>query len=152
MDDQIRISDADRERVTARLREHFAEGRLSSDELDERITAALRAKTFGDLRPIMADLPDDEPQPPQPPAWIAGRRISPWQGPRIAPLLIVALIAALAIQGGGWFFFAFVKVLFAIWLVACLTGIVAAARFRRHLHRSWHSSYGRQWHHDRWRG
>jgi uncharacterized membrane protein len=41
MDDRIRISDADRERVTARLREHFAEGRISPDELDERISAAL---------------------------------------------------------------------------------------------------------------
>src|SRR5262249_59791123 len=53
-DDRIRISDADRERVVARLREHFAQGRLSSDELDERISAALTAKTVGDLRPIMA--------------------------------------------------------------------------------------------------
>jgi len=34
MDDRIRVSDADRERVTARLREHFAEGRLSQEELD----------------------------------------------------------------------------------------------------------------------
>ena len=58
MDDRIRISDADRERVTSRLREHYAEGRLSSEELDERITAALSAKTFGDLRGVMADLPD----------------------------------------------------------------------------------------------
>ena len=64
MDDRIRVSDADRERVTARLREHFAEGRLSSEELDERITAALSAKTFGDLRSVMADLPDAAPEPP----------------------------------------------------------------------------------------
>jgi len=42
MDDRIRVSDADRERVTARLREHFAEGRLSQEELDERLSAALR--------------------------------------------------------------------------------------------------------------
>ncbi|MGN6677650.1 MAG: DUF1707 SHOCT-like domain-containing protein, partial [Streptosporangiaceae bacterium] len=72
MDDRIRISDADRERVTARLREHFAEGRLTSEELDERISAALSAKTFGDLRKIMADLPDSSPVPPnakQPPPW-----------------------------------------------------------------------------------
>ena len=41
MDDHIRVSDADRERVTSRLREHFAEGRLTSDELDERVSAAL---------------------------------------------------------------------------------------------------------------
>ena len=66
MDDHIRVSDADRERVTARLREHFAEGRLTSDELDERISAALNAKTFGDLRPLMADLPGPVPAPPRP--------------------------------------------------------------------------------------
>jgi len=35
-DDRIRVSDADRDRAAARLREHFAEGRLSPDELDER--------------------------------------------------------------------------------------------------------------------
>ena len=49
-DDRIRVSDADRDRAAARLREHFADGRLSSDELDERIAAALTAKTAGDVR------------------------------------------------------------------------------------------------------
>ncbi len=58
MDDRIRASDADRERVTARLRDHYAEGRLTSEELDERTSAALNAKTFGDLRRVMTDLPD----------------------------------------------------------------------------------------------
>ena len=57
MDDSIRVSDADRDRVTARLRDHYAEGRLTHAELDERMTAALTARTFGDLRKIMADLP-----------------------------------------------------------------------------------------------
>ncbi len=59
--DRIRVSDADRERVTARLRDHYAEGRLSAEEMEERITAALNAKTVGDLRQVMADLPDPEP-------------------------------------------------------------------------------------------
>ena len=45
MNDHIRVSDADRERVTARLRDHYAEGRLTREELDERVTAALNAKT-----------------------------------------------------------------------------------------------------------
>jgi DNA-binding PadR family transcriptional regulator len=57
IDDRIRTSDADRDRVTARLRDHYAEGRLTHSELDERTTAALKARTFGDLREIMADLP-----------------------------------------------------------------------------------------------
>jgi len=56
-EDRIRVSDCDREHVTARLRDSFAEGRLSRAELDERITAALNARTVGDLRRITADLP-----------------------------------------------------------------------------------------------
>jgi len=55
--DRIRISDHDREHATARLCDHFAEGRLTREELDERITAALSAQTAGDLRRVMADLP-----------------------------------------------------------------------------------------------
>ena len=51
--DRIRVSDADRERVTARLREHFAEGRLTREELDERITAALSAKTIDPRRMVV---------------------------------------------------------------------------------------------------
>ena len=79
MDENIRVSDADRERVAARLREHFAAGRLTSEELEERITATLNAKTLGDLRQVMTDLPGEAPlsapMPPQgvPPSW-AGRR------------------------------------------------------------------------------
>jgi DNA-binding PadR family transcriptional regulator len=55
--DQIWASDADRERVVARLGEHFAEGRLTRAELDERLTTALSARTADDLRRLMADLP-----------------------------------------------------------------------------------------------
>jgi DNA-binding PadR family transcriptional regulator len=56
-DDQIWPSDADRERVVAGLRDNFAEGRLTRAELDERLTVALSARTAGDLRRLMADLP-----------------------------------------------------------------------------------------------
>ena len=40
MDDKIRVSDADRDRVTAQLRDHFAAGRITPGELDERLSAA----------------------------------------------------------------------------------------------------------------
>jgi hypothetical protein len=56
-DDWIRVSDRDREHVTTQLRDSFVEGRLTREELDERITAALNARTVGDLRSITADLP-----------------------------------------------------------------------------------------------
>jgi DNA-binding PadR family transcriptional regulator len=55
--DQIWASDADRERVVASLGDHFAEGRLTRPELDERLTTALSARTASDLRRLMADLP-----------------------------------------------------------------------------------------------
>ena len=165
MDDRIRVGDADRERVTARLREHFAEGRLTSEELDERITAALSAKTVGDLRRVMADLPDPAPVPPptMPSApWVGGPGALAWRGPRILPLAIIALIAALVIPGAGWVFLAVFKVMLVLWLVACLAGIFAAVRFRRHLRRhwqdgTWHREDGNwhQWHQWRryqWRG
>jgi hypothetical protein len=158
MDDTIRTSDADRERVAARLREHYAEGRLSSEELDERISAALTAKTFGDLRHIMADLPDPAPVPPpagQAPPWAMRHGAVLRRGPRILPLAVFILIAALVIPGAGWVVFAFFKLVLLLWLVACLAGIFAAARFRRHIRRSWPSGDGpswASWHQDHWRG
>ena len=51
------VSDADRDLAVARLREHFAVGRLTHAELDERLTAALAAQTPDDLRGLLADLP-----------------------------------------------------------------------------------------------
>lgn len=144
MDDRIRTSDADRDRIAARLRDHFAEGRLTPDELDQRVTATLNAKTFGDLRRVMADLPEPAPVPRQaqqlPPRavlpGIIGRR-----GPRILPLAALALLAILLIPGAGWLFLAFFNVLLVFGLVACLTGILMAVRFRRHMRRDWPSGY-----------
>lgn len=60
-DDHIRTSEADREDAMARLRDHYTEGRLTYEELGERITAALNARTFGDLRRVLADLPASAP-------------------------------------------------------------------------------------------
>ena len=51
------VSEADRDLAAAQLREHFAVGRLTPAELDERLTAALTAQTPGDLRGLLADLP-----------------------------------------------------------------------------------------------
>jgi hypothetical protein len=55
---EIRASDSERERVVTFLRDQAAEGRLSPDELDERVGAAYRAVTRGDLRRLVRDLPD----------------------------------------------------------------------------------------------
>jgi hypothetical protein len=53
----LRASDADRDAIAARLHEAAVEGRLDADELEERLHLALRARTYGDLRRLVADLP-----------------------------------------------------------------------------------------------
>jgi Domain of unknown function (DUF1707) len=63
MDDRLRASDADRDRAAALLRVHFAAGRLTPDELDDRLAATLGARTFADLRRALADLPGPAPAP-----------------------------------------------------------------------------------------
>jgi hypothetical protein len=54
---RLRVSDAERHQVAEVLREAAAEGRITLDELDERLEAAFNAKTYADLEPITADLP-----------------------------------------------------------------------------------------------
>ena len=63
----LRASDADRERVADQLREAASDGRLSLSELDERIDALYAAKTYGDLEPVVADLPGILPAAPAAP-------------------------------------------------------------------------------------
>ena len=55
---QLRAGDADRDAAAAALSEHFAHGRLTLDELNERLTAALAATTHGELSKAIADLPE----------------------------------------------------------------------------------------------
>ncbi|QIX27775.1 DUF1707 domain-containing protein [Nocardioides sp. JQ2195] len=58
MDHQhLRISDVERERAAADLAEHYAEGRLTTDEHAERLDAIWSARTGADLAPIFDDLP-----------------------------------------------------------------------------------------------
>ncbi|MCH0563779.1 DUF1707 domain-containing protein [Streptomyces sp. MUM 2J] len=54
---ELRASDADRERVADVLRDALAEGRLDMAEFEERLDAAYRARTYGDLTPLTRDLP-----------------------------------------------------------------------------------------------
>lgn len=56
-----RIGDADRDQAADCLREHLAQGRLTQDEFDERLSTALSARTAADLEPLFSDLPDPRP-------------------------------------------------------------------------------------------
>jgi hypothetical protein len=53
----LRASDGDRERAAAEIREHYAQGRLDQDELNDRIGRAYAARTTGELDAIRGDLP-----------------------------------------------------------------------------------------------
>jgi hypothetical protein len=63
----MRASDADREKVLTFLREAYAEGRLDAAEYEERMSAALGAKTYADLLGLLDSLPVDPARLPRPP-------------------------------------------------------------------------------------
>src|SRR5581483_2257884 len=60
----LRASDEDRRRAVAELQEHFVAGRVTSEELSQRVEQALAAKTFGDLALVLHDLPANDVAPP----------------------------------------------------------------------------------------
>ena len=72
----LRAGDADRDAAAAALSEHFAQGRLTLDELDARLEATLTATTHGELSLAAWDQPDLTVRPP---------RISPGQAPVAGP-------------------------------------------------------------------
>jgi hypothetical protein len=59
-DDALRVSDAERDGVLNALGDHAAAGRLTLDELDERSSRVLTAKTRGELAQVTRDLPGGE--------------------------------------------------------------------------------------------
>ncbi|HEX3751689.1 MAG TPA: DUF1707 and DUF4190 domain-containing protein [Streptosporangiaceae bacterium] len=54
---ELRASDADREQLVDVLKTAFGEGRLTQDEYTTRMEQAYTAKTYGELRALVADLP-----------------------------------------------------------------------------------------------
>lgn len=108
---EMRASDADRDRVAATLREHCAQGRITIDELNERLEGVYRARTVGELRRLTGDLPEEDlyelPVP-------ASRRATPARRPS----------EALYRKGirAGWASYATVNlVCFTIWLITAVT-------------------------------
>ena len=96
---RIRVSDADRSEVIDRLQRATAEGRLDLDELDDRISAALAARTWSDVDPLVEDLPfvdasgpDDEPDDPSAASSAAVR----------AGALATLVAGAVSIAGSYW--------------------------------------------------
>lgn len=70
----LRVSDQQREQAAQAIREHFAAGRLTEDELNERLQSALEAKTEPQLNALLADLPKLPVSPEQRKAELVARR------------------------------------------------------------------------------
>jgi hypothetical protein len=104
----LRVGDTDRQAVIAELQRHFVEGRLTSDELSERVAQALHARTFGELATQLNDLPALPVRAPSEPAQ------ADWKSQLLAPplgaaLILIGVLAMLwmfvASNGGHWGFF-----------------------------------------------
>lgn len=135
--DDLRIGDTERDAVATALHDHFAQGRLTREELEERLDTTLAAKTRADLREVAKDLPGPNglPEPvQQTPPWAPGphrvhRHHRHRHGPPIFPLLFVILMIAVFSGGAGWFIAA--KVFFLVWLATAFFGFMRVRRWRR---------------------
>ena len=96
-DSGIRASDAEREHHVELLREHAAQGRLTIDELSERLDRAYAALT----REQLAVLVDDLPRRAAPPRTRTRPRVPPQWAAFLAVNLL--LIAIWALTGAGYF-------------------------------------------------
>jgi len=74
----VRVSDAERDAVAAQLREHYAQGRLTMDELNERLDRVFASKTNLELATVTADLPYASPRGVLPSDRVGGS--GPWTG------------------------------------------------------------------------
>jgi hypothetical protein len=127
---QLRASDADRDGVAERLRKAAGEGRLRTDELEERIELALSARTYGQLQRLIDDLP--------------GRALMRRSGgERLARVTRQAAVVALMLVGLSLLIALIVGALaswwlwvVAAWLFLGRRGRCARRRYRAYAH--WH--------------
>jgi len=108
----VRVSDAERDAVLAALRGHFASGRLSLEEFNERVDETYAAKTDVELRHVLRELPPQEQAPrtrrtPPPPDYPMHGFLRRWRGPRPALARFVGVngicIGVWAASGAGYF-------------------------------------------------
>ncbi|MEV0225476.1 DUF1707 domain-containing protein [Streptomyces sp. NPDC050704] len=97
----LRASDADRDRTADILREALAEGRIDAEEHAERVEEAYRAKTVGELAPLVRDLPAAHRSHSAATFAPAPNRPTPGTVPPVADENVVAVFSA-AIRKGRW--------------------------------------------------
>lgn len=108
----LRASDADRDAAAERLRTAAAEGRLDTDELDERLDVALRARTYGELDRLLVDLPANLPARSR--VLPAARSALAIALPILMTLAVVAAVVVVAAVAAAWW------ILWGlVWLLMC---------------------------------
>ncbi|MEU4342524.1 DUF1707 domain-containing protein [Nocardia sp. NPDC023852] len=100
---EIRIGTAEREQAMRRLSDHFASGRLSVAEFDERSGSVAAALTHGDLDEVFTDLPAEPVTAAAPPADRTGGFLADWRARVVAAIPIIAVI--LFFTTGSWLWF-----------------------------------------------
>ena len=137
----LRVGDAERESTATDLREHYAQGRLSTDELNERLDAAFSATTHGQLEQVTDDLPHIQPAPSAPPPPVVPRRRAGAAVARAVAALVtvVALLAVVtvALHGGAHMPRNIVTLVIALLILRALVG-----RAFGHQHRDHHHQHG----------
>jgi Flp pilus assembly protein TadB len=117
----LRASDADRDEVVSRLHRAATEGRISSEELEHRISSVLRSRTYGELQAAVSDLPGParrrSRQRPE-------RRVAGWafSAVRANPMLIVFMIPVLAVT------LAMVLAATVMWTVLTVVALILSGR------------------------
>jgi hypothetical protein len=103
------IGDEERERAGARLGEHFARGRLTVDELEQRVARTFDARTSADLRVAFRGLPGGPP-PSLLHAVARGALLVAATGAWFAVtlVLLLVLLLALVLEGPSFLLAAFV--------------------------------------------
>lgn len=129
--DELRASDRDRAQVAQILEEHFAAGRLTFDEVEQRIDGAYRSKTYGELRALLRDLPAVQPSAqPQPEPGLTEQvrervaKLPPGMREQILHYasIMTVLIVIWAITGAGFFWPIFPLIALGIHLIRSLNG------------------------------
>jgi hypothetical protein len=119
-----RVSDAEREKIAQTLREHAAQGRLSVDELSERLDRAYAARTQGELSELVVDLPS-APRP-------APRRRPVLHGQLAVYLAVnLVLIVVWAATGAGYFWPIWSILGWGVGLLPGFRGMAYCGRARR---------------------
>lgn len=97
-DGNVRIGDAERDEAVSALGEHFAAGRLTKDEFDERSDQVTRARFAGELVPVFADLPEVAPARPQQ----QRRRQGPPPFVWVLPFLMLGMVVTAFVLTAPW--------------------------------------------------